>query len=87
MSEKSVDAEELGFDERLDRLEAIVNALEEGGLSLEESIERYQEGIEHLKLCHSRLEGYRKRVEELTGDAAVALRPFADDPDAKVVDG
>ncbi len=73
---------EPGFDERLSRLEAIVTELEEGGLGLESSIERYQEGIEHLKHCHARLEEYRKRVEELTRDAEQALRPFAGDPDA-----
>ncbi len=73
---------EPGFDERLERLEAIVTELEEGGLGLEPSIERYQEGIEHLKRCHVRLGEYQKRVEELTRDAEQALRPFAGDPDA-----
>ena len=41
-------SEEPGFDARLSRLEAIVRALEDGGLSLEQSIERYREGIETL---------------------------------------
>ena len=75
------------FDQRLDRLEAIVNELEGGGLGLEAAIERYQEGIEHLKLCHARLAGYKQRVEELTGEAEQILRPFAGDPDAEVVEG
>lgn len=74
--------EEPSFDERLERLESIVAALEEGGLGLEEAIERYQEGIELLKGCHGALEGYRKRVEELTRDAEASMRPFAGDPDA-----
>ncbi len=75
-------AAELGFDERLERLEAIVAELEHGGLGLELAIERYQEGIEHLRLCHRTLEAYRKRVEELTHEAQAALRPFDGDPDA-----
>lgn len=84
---KKPDDAEPDFDERLGRLEAIVNELEEGGLGLESAIERYQEGIEHLKLCHARLEEYKKRVEELTGDAEEAMRPFAGDPDAEVARG
>ncbi len=75
-------AAELGFDERLERLEAIVAELEHGGLGLERAIERYQEGIEHLRLCHRTLEMYKKRVEELTHEAQAALRPFDGDPDA-----
>lgn len=71
-----------GFDENLVRLEAIVAELEGGALSLEPAIDRYQEGIDLLKDCHGVLARYRKRVEELTGEAEAALRPFADDPDA-----
>ena len=82
MSAKKVDPEEPGFDARLERLEGIVAELEGGGLGLEEAIERYQEGIGHLKNCHGTLAGYRQRVEELTRDAEGALRPYAGDPDA-----
>jgi len=79
------DAAKEGFDGRLERLEAIVAELEDGGLGLEQSIERYQEGIEHLKQCHSTLEGYRQRVDELTRDGEGALRPFEGDPDGSSV--
>jgi exodeoxyribonuclease VII small subunit len=75
-------AAEPGFDERLTRLETLVAELEGGGLGLEQSIEKYQQGIGLLKECHAVLAGYRKRVEELTRDADLALRPFAGDPDA-----
>lgn len=73
--------ETAGFDVDLERLEGIVADLEEGGLGLEPSIERYQQGIELLKRCHATLEGYRKQVEELTRDAEEVLRPFDGDPD------
>lgn len=76
------DGAELGFDEHLARLESIVHELEEGGLGLESAIERYQEGIEHLKQCHGTLERYKHKVEELTRDAEGTLRAFAGDPDA-----
>ncbi len=76
------DEKEPGFDQRLERLEEIVAELESGGLGLEDSIERYQEGIDHLKRCHVTLKGYSRRVEELTKEADGALRPFEGDPDA-----
>ena len=82
MSAKKTEKKEPGFDARLERLEGIVAELEGGGLGLEEAIERYQEGIGHLKNCHSTLAGYRQRVEELTQGAEDALKPFDGDPDA-----
>ena len=74
---------EPGFDDRLARLEEIVTVLEEGGLGLEPSIERYREGVELLKSCRDLLGGYRKQVEELTrdADAGADLTPYAGDPD------
>lgn len=74
--------ESAGFDERLARLESIVTELEDGGLALEPSIRRYQEGIELLRQCHGVLAGFQRQVEELSRDAEAALRPFEGDPDA-----
>jgi exodeoxyribonuclease VII small subunit len=70
------------FDERLARLEAIVAELENGEIALEPAIARYQEGVELLKGCKGLLEGFQKRVEELSADAEGGVAPYADDPDA-----
>ena len=69
------------FDDKLARLERLVNELEQGGLGLEPAIERYQEGLGLLKECHRALEAHKKRVEELTREADAAMRPFEGDPD------
>jgi len=66
------------FDRSLGRLEEIVAELEQGGLGLETSLERYKEGVALLKGCRERLDGFRKQVEELTADGVV---PHAGDPD------
>lgn len=71
-----------GFDGRLARLEAVVEALEEGGLDLEQALGSYREGVELLKGCREALEAYQQQVEELAADAELTLRPFAGDPDA-----
>lgn len=69
------------FDESLGRLEEIVAQLEDGGLGLEDSLERYKEGVGLLKGCRERLASFRKQVEELRPDGSTA--PVAD-PDAPV---
>lgn len=77
------DQPEPSFDARLARLEAIVAELENGGLALEASIERYQEGVRLLSDCRGVLAGYQRRVEELSSEAAGALKPYPNDPDAR----
>ncbi|MCY2961426.1 MAG: exodeoxyribonuclease VII small subunit [Planctomycetota bacterium] len=68
------------FDQRLQRLEALVGELEQGGLPLEPSIERYQEGVGLLRECRAILQSLEKRVEELSAQGG--LEPLAGDPDA-----
>lgn len=69
------------FDQRLARLEALVHDLESGDLGLEPAIERYQEGVALLRECRALLDGYKRRVEELTEGGGLA--PYAHDPDEK----
>ena len=71
-----------GFDTRLERLEAIVVQLEQGGLELEPAIERYKEGVALLKGCRDMLGKYRRQVEELSREAEASLAAFEGDPDA-----
>jgi exodeoxyribonuclease VII small subunit len=77
----AADPEPTSFDERLERLEAIVSELEGGELGLEGAIARYRDGVGLLKACRAQLDGYRRQVEELSGEAAATLAPYAGDPD------
>lgn len=54
------------FEESLEELEALVEALESGELSLAESLERFKRGIELSKHCHEMLDQARESVEILT---------------------
>ena len=72
------------FDASLGRLEELVAELEEGGLGLEDSLERYKEGVVLLKGCRERLSGFRAQVEELTADG---LQAHGADPDRATPDG
>ncbi|OGO78788.1 MAG: exodeoxyribonuclease VII small subunit [Clostridiales bacterium GWB2_37_7] len=52
----------LNFEEALSRLEEIVKKLESGNVSLDESIEIYQEGVALAKNCSSMLEEAEGKV-------------------------
>lgn len=53
------------FEEALKKLEQIVEGLEGGDLSLEESLKQYEEGVQLSRLCAKRLEEAKKRIELL----------------------
>jgi len=60
--------EETSLEGALDNLEQIVEVLEEGKMSLEESLELYERGMKLVALCQGRLQSAEKRIECLTGE-------------------
>ena len=56
------------MEEALGDLEQIVGRLEDGKLSLEESLVLFERGIRLVRLCSARLESAEQRVESLTGE-------------------
>lgn len=56
------------FENALSRLETIVEKLDEDGLSLEESIELYEEGITLSKQCSETLEDAELRIQNVHED-------------------
>lgn len=69
---------EMKFEEALKKLEKIVGDLESGNLSLDESLEKYEEGIKLSRMCSKKLEVARKKVEILlkSEDGSAELKPF-----------
>ncbi|MDD1754456.1 MAG: exodeoxyribonuclease VII small subunit [Methanothrix sp.] len=59
---------EIGLEEALDDLERIVEELEDGKKSLEESLDLYEKGTKLVRLCQARLESAEQRIESLTGE-------------------
>lgn len=55
------------FEDSLERLEAIVQQLEQGKLGLSESLGCYEEGVKHLKRCYRALESTERKIELLSG--------------------
>ena len=58
-------AEELSFEEGLNRLEKIVQTLETGGLSLEEAISLFEEGMQLARICNQRLDAAELKISQL----------------------
>lgn len=64
------EAGEPSFEEAIERLQTIVEELEGGSLSLEESIARYEEGVKLSRRLTQTLDAAEKRIERLTQDAS-----------------
>lgn len=60
MSEKSK-----SFEQALLELEKIVDALENGDISLDDSIEMFQKGMQLSKYCSNRLDEFEKKITVL----------------------
>ena len=60
------------FEELYRRLEKTVEKLEKGGLSLEQSIALYEEGMELAKRCQTILDGAELRITKLRDSFAQA---------------
>lgn len=52
----------MNFEETMERLENIVQELENGKLNLDESVKKFEEGIEVSKQCNKILEEAEKKI-------------------------
>ncbi len=65
MAEKNKSLQKLNFEEAMTRLEKIVEELESGELTLEDSVKSFEKGIELSKLCKKKLESAENRVKKI----------------------
>jgi exodeoxyribonuclease VII small subunit len=54
---------ELSYEQALELLDQRMRALEDGSLSLEDSLKAYDEARVYLKVCQDKLEAARRRIE------------------------
>lgn len=67
----------IDFEQQLSNLESLVTSLEEGDLTLEESLSSFEQGIKIARECQQALQVAEQRVEVLMkqGDEIVS-QPF-----------
>jgi exodeoxyribonuclease VII small subunit len=57
------------FEKAFKKLEMIAGKLEQEELSLDESLELFEQGIGLSRLCHARLEEIEQKIETILADA------------------
>lgn len=69
------------FEKDLERLEQIVESLEAGGLSLDEALKRFEEGIKLARRCEKALTEAERKIEILTKNAQgeIGAEPFGEE--------
>ena len=75
------------FEQDLEALEAIVGALEEGGLSLDDALKQFESGITLARRCEKALSEAEKKIEILVKNADGDLEPQAFDEEAPPAPG
>ena len=65
------------FEKALAELEAVVERLEQGDLSLEKSLKDFERGVELARSCQSALSNAQQRVEKLIEEnGQLSFEPF-----------
>lgn len=57
--------QKISFEEAMNKLEQIVDKLEEGDVPLEKAIVFYKEGMELSKLCHDKLKSVEEQLTQI----------------------
>ena len=69
------------FETALERLKSVVHELEDGNLSLTDSLDKYESGVNSLKHCYTALKTAEKRIEllvQLDDSGNLITEPFDD---------
>lgn len=66
-AKKDTEQTPLSFEESLMQLQQIVTDLEDGRLGLEESIGRFEQGVQLLRVCNQTLTHAEQKIQVLTG--------------------
>jgi exodeoxyribonuclease VII small subunit len=76
------DSQELKFEEAIADLEQVVEELESGDLSLEDSLAAFEKGVGLVRYCNQRLSEVEKKVELLVKDkeGQLQLKAFGKGP-------
>jgi len=63
------DKKEINFEESIEKIEKIAEELESGKLNLDESIKKFEEGMNLSKKCSEYLENAEKKITMIINDA------------------
>ncbi|MBN2137114.1 MAG: exodeoxyribonuclease VII small subunit [Sedimentisphaerales bacterium] len=64
--EKNKDTDKLSFEEAIKELTGIVGKIEQGEITLQDSLEQYEKGMSLIKRCRGILQEAEKRIEKIS---------------------
>jgi len=81
-SKKNDAMAEAKFEDALAKLEEIVRKMEQGELTLDESLASFEEGIRLARLCSRKLDEAERRIEILLKkEGETEVKPFKPEPE------
>lgn len=87
MSKPSKSPSEPSFEKALAELESLVAKMEDGALSLEQSLAAHKRGLELAKQCRERLDAAQQQVKVLEGEVLKPLGGLSPDLPISASDG
>ena len=84
--EDTLDFSDLTFEQALERLDQTVQALESGGLSLDDSTRLYEEGMALARMCSETLAAAELRITRIRTAHGEQMRFLAEDSAAYEAD-
>lgn len=71
----------MGFEENLKKLEKIVEELHSEKLTLEKSIEKFEDGVKLAETCIKSLDSMKKKIEVISRakDGKCKIKPFEEE--------
>lgn len=62
---------EINFEKALEKLEKIINELENGSIELDNAIKKYTEAMELVKFCNEKLTSATDSVNKIMGENGI----------------
>ena len=69
------DINKLTFEQAIKELTAIVGKIEQGEITLDESLQQYERGMSLIKRCRTILQEAEKRIEKISGPGEMPQEP------------
>lgn len=78
MADKKTENKPLELEESMKRLDEVVEKLSGEGVSLEESLALYEEGVALVRECNARLENAQRKITvlKMNADGEITEEPF-----------
>lgn len=69
---------QLSYEQALEQLEQVLRRLDNGDLPLEEAISCFQNGLEYIKICQTKLTAAEGKLKLLRGEEFVELQQLTE---------